>query len=99
MREGGLETFLHIDNHGFELFSQGLFPAIANLISLIVQLRPQQYELLIEKLDHPVIQARAAHHMIVSTQPLDRGMILQWITADSCNALIALAILPHVVHG
>ena len=93
VREGRLETFLHLDNHGFELVNQGLYPAIANLIDLIVQLRPQQYELLIENLDHPVIQARAAHHMIVSTQPLDHGKILQWITVDSCNALIALAIL------
>ena len=92
-REGRLETFQHLDNHGFELVHRGLHPAAGNLIELVIELRPEQFESLIEKLDHPVMQARAADHMIAAALSLNHRKALEWITKDSCDALVALAIV------
>ena len=92
-REGRLETFQHIDSHGFDLVHRALYPAIGNLLELVVELRPKLFESLIERLDHPVVQARAAYHMIAATRPLDHRATLRWIGRDSCDGLIALAIV------
>ena len=92
-RNGRLETFRHLDNHGLELVHSRLHPSIGNLINLVVELRPEQFETLIERLDHPVMQARAAHHMIAKVRPMDHRKTLLWITKDACDALIALAIM------
>ncbi len=91
-REGRLETFWHLDNHGFELVHRGLHLAVDNLIELVVKLRPELFESLIEMLDHPVVQARAADHMVAVALKVDYRKTLEWITEDSCDALIALAI-------
>ena len=92
--EGKLETFRNLEDHGIELVYYGLHPTAGNLIRLVLELRPERFEPLIERLDHPVIQARAAHHMTnAETQPLDSRGTLLWITEDSCDALVALAIL------
>ena len=92
-REGRLETFRHLDNHGFELVNRGIYPAVGNLIELVIELRPKQFESLIQRLDHPVVQARAAQHMIASDLSLNHRQTLEWITKDSCDALVALAIV------
>ena len=92
-REGRLETFRQIDSHGFDLVHRALYPAIGNLLELVVELRPKQFESFIEKLDHPVVQARAAHHMVAATRHLDHRATLQWIGRGSCDGLIALAIV------
>lgn len=92
-REGRLETFRHLDNHGFELVDRGIYPAVGNLIELVIELRPKQFETLIEELDHPVIQARAANRMIAADLSLNHRQTLEWITRDSCDALVALAIV------
>ena len=92
-RKGRLETFRHLDNHGLELVHRGLHPAAGNLIELVIALRPEQFETLIERLDHPVMQARAADRMIAATFPLKHRKTLEWITKDSCDALVALAIV------
>ena len=91
-REGRLETFWHLDSHGFELVHRGLHIAVDNLIELVVKLRPKLFESLIELLDHPVVQARAADHMVAVALKVDYRKTLEWITEDSCDALIALAI-------
>ena len=91
--EGRLETFQHLDNRGFELVHQGIHSVAGNLIELVIELRPEHFETLIEKLDHPVIQARAADRMIAAIFPLNHRKPLEWITKDSCDALIALAIV------
>ena len=90
-REGRLETFQHLDNRGFELVHRGIHPAAGNLIELVIGLRPEHFETLIERLDHPVIQARAADRMIAAS--LDHRKTLEWITGGSCDALVALAIV------
>ena len=91
-REGRLETFWQIHSHGFDLVHGALYPAIGNLLQLIVELRPEQFESFIEKLDHPVVQARAAYHMVAATRHLDHRATLRWIGRGSCDGLIALAI-------
>ena len=91
-REGRLETFWHLDNHGFELVHRGLHLAAGNLIELVIELRPEIFEALIQRLDHPVMQARAADHMVAVALKVDYRKTLEWITEDSCDALIALAI-------
>ena len=92
-REGRLETFYHLDSHGFDLVHQALYPAAGNLLELVIKLRPEQFRALIECLDHPVMQARAAHHMVLISRHSDHRTTLQWIGAESCDALIALAIV------
>ncbi|MYD60685.1 MAG: hypothetical protein F4W91_06565 [Gemmatimonadetes bacterium] len=77
---------------GLEDYVLKLFHQIGNLIELVVELRPELFESLIEILDHPVVQARAAYYLIDKTLPLDHRKTLGWITKDSCDALIALAI-------
>ena len=90
---GRLETFRHLDGHGFELVFTGLHAAAGRLIALLVALRPEQFKSLIARLDHPVMQARAAYHMLGAALPLDHRTALNWITADSCDDLVALAIV------
>ena len=93
VREGRLETFRHLDSHGFDLVHRALNPAAGNLLELVIELRPEQFGALLESLDHPVIQARAAHHMVSVSRHSDHRTTLQWIGAGSCDALIALAII------
>lgn len=92
-REGRLETFRQLDSHGLDLVHRALYPVIGNLLALVVELRPEQFESFVERLDHPVIQARAAHHMVAATRHLDHRATIRWIGHGSCDALIALAIV------
>lgn len=92
-REGRLETFQHLDSHGFELVHRALHPPAGNLVELVIDLQPERFESLIDRVDHPVMQARAAYHMVAATQALDHRTPSQWITENSCDALIALAIV------
>ena len=92
-RKGRLEAFRQLDSHGLDLVLQALHPAAGNLLALVVELRPERFESLIERLDHPVMQARATHHMVSAARHLDIRAIVQWIAHDSCDGLIALAIL------
>lgn len=91
--EGRLETFLHLDSHGFDLVRLALHPAAGNLLELVIELRPEQFGALVASLDHPVIQARAAHHMVSVSRHSDHRTTLQWIGTESCDALIALGII------
>ena len=92
-REGRLETFWHLDAHGFDLIHRALHPPVGNLIELVINLRPDLFESLIERLDHPVMQLRATFHMISTTRGSDLCKLLLWIAEESCDALIALAII------
>ena len=92
-REGKLETFRKLDTNGSKLVYQGLHRAGANLIELMIELHPDQFKSLIERLDHPVMQAWAACRILAVDRPLDHRKTLLWITEDSCDALVALAIV------
>lgn len=93
MRPGKLETFQHLDGLGFELVYEGLQSVAGNLIDLIVDLRPDQFESLIDNLGHPVMQARAANRAIGRTRLKQHRKPLQWINEDAGDALVALAIV------
>ena len=92
-REGRLETFQHLNSHGFDLVHRALHSPVGNLIELVIDLQPERFESVIERIEHPVIQTRAAHHMIAATRALDHRTPLLWIAKDSCDALVALAIV------
>lgn len=92
-REGNLETFQHLNNFGFELIQYALHGPTGNLIELVVELRPELFESLIEMLDHPVMQARAALHVITASRIENHRRPLEWISKNSCDALIALSIV------
>ena len=93
VRRGRLETFRDLYTYNSNLVLLGLHPAVDNLIRLVIQLRPRLLKSVIDRLDHPVIRARLADLMIIASEPADHREPLQWITADSCDALIALAIV------
>ena len=52
-REGRLKTFRELDSHGLDLVFQALHPMAGNLLALVVELRPERFESLIERLEHP----------------------------------------------
>ena len=91
--EGRLETFRHLEIHGFELVDRGLYPGAGNLIELVIELRPEQFESMIARLDHPVMQERVAQLVTDTALPLDHRKTLEWITEGSCDVLVALAIV------
>ena len=92
-REGRMETFRQLDSHGFELVHLALYPPAANLLALVVELRPDRFASLIDRLDHPVMQVRAAHHMIAVNRHSEDRAPLHWIANGRSDALIALAIV------
>ena len=92
-REGRLKTFRLLDSCGFKLVHQSLYHGAGNLIDLVVNLRPEIFASLIERLDHSVVQTRAAQRMISTTRRLDHRKSLQWIGKNSCDAMIALGIV------
>ena len=92
-REGRMETFQHLDSHGFELVHLALYPPAGNLLALVVKLRPDRFASLIDRLDHPVMQARAAYHMVAINRHSEDRATLCWIASGSSDALIALAIV------
>ena len=92
-RKGRLEFYRQLDSHGFDLVLRALHPAAGNLLALVVELQPEKFESMVETLDHPVVQARAAHHMVAATLHSDHRATLGWIAHGSCNGLIALAIV------
>ena len=92
-RKGRVETFLQLDSHGFHLFQLALYPPAGNLLALVVELRPDRFTFLIDRLDHLVMQARAAYHMVAANRHSDDRATLCWIANGSSDALIALAIV------
>ena len=93
MRKGRLETFRDLYTYNSKLVLLGLYPAVDSLIRIVIQLRPRLLKSVIKRLDHPVVRARLADLMIIASEPADHRKPLQWITADSCDALVALAIV------
>ena len=60
VRGGRIETFQNLANQGLRFVVGGLYRAIENLVELSVALRPDLFSLLVERLEHPVVQAKAA---------------------------------------
>ena len=91
--EGRLGKFRILSNHGFDLIHRAIHPPIANLIELVVDLRPDHLNILVERLDHPVMQMRASLHVIAKTRRKDHRTPLQWVTKNASDAMVALSIL------
>ena len=92
-QRGKLETFWNLDTYSYRLVHSGLHPAVENLIRLVVELRRELLQSMIKRLDHPAIQARVAGYMVTASDAFDHRQPLQWITKDSCDAEVALAIV------
>ena len=92
-KRGKLQTFWNLDTYSYRLVHSGLHPVVENLIRLVVRLRRELLQSMIRRLDHPVIQARVADYMVGASDALDHRQLLQWITKDSCDAAVALAIV------
>ena len=90
--KGALETFQKLVHQELGFVLGGLQPTVENLMDLSVTLRPDLLDCLIERLEHPVLQARAARCAIEAVRPSNHRATLDWIHADSCDALVALAI-------
>ena len=98
--EGTLQTFIRLDR---DSRSPGLhsclYPVVFNLTSLIVHLQPNRFQEVIRKLDHPIVQIHIAWHMIAVEKKisycsnLESIKALEWITKESCDSVIALAII------
>ena len=92
-RKGWLETFRQLDSHGFDLVQLALHPPAGNLLALVVELQPERFAFLIDSLDHQVMQARAAYHMVAVNRHPESRATLRWIANGSSDALIALTIV------
>ena len=97
--EGILRTFIRLERNGFELVHHGMYPVVLNLIHLIIHLRPDYFQKVIKRLDHPVVQIHVAYHKIAVEKQisyclnLESMEALEWITQESCDSVIALAIV------
>ena len=85
--------------HTFEQFINSdywLFSGVSNVIELLLILDHANFESLFQEISHPVIQVRAARCMIGDPNPSEYLKPLQWISSNSSDDLVALAIL-HVL--
>lgn len=92
-RDGRLEFYRRLDSHGLDLVLRALHSTVGNLLALVVELQPEKFQSTVERLDHPVVQARAAYHRVATTLHSDHSATLPWIAHGSCDGLIALAIV------
>ena len=93
VREGRIETFQNLMNHGLRFVVGSLHRTVENLIELSVALRPDLFSLLVERLEHPVVQAKAARCAVETDRRSNHRATLDWIQAGACPAQIALAIV------
>ena len=70
-----------------------LYSGVANVIELLVRLDPEYFYTVVDRIGHPVIQARAANSMIRMHICLEDEKPFQWITGGASDALVALAIV------
>ena len=97
--EGILRTFIRLERCGFELVHRGVYPIVLNLIHLIIHLRSDYFQKVIKRFDHPVIQIYVAYHKVAVEKQISHCLnlesmeALEWITQESCDSVIALAIV------
>ena len=75
-----------------DLGRPNLYRGVANVIRLIMTLRPDRFPELVEKVDHPIIQRRA---LFVVSRYLgaDRLQALDWLKGNPPEPVIAIAIV------
>ena len=89
--ERRLETLWRLRDHDWWLYS-----SVANMVELLVKLKPDHFYALIEGIGNPVIHLRAARCFIDRSAPSDHHGPLQWFSYSSSDALVALAIV-HIL--
>lgn len=95
-RDGLVAAFAQLEEQSLELVNQGLHPAVANLIDLVVELSSEPAPTLISRLEVPTMQARAARRIVAGIPDQDPGATLEWITEGAGEGVTALAIV-HVL--
>ena len=86
-----LETYWRLKDYDWYLYS-----SVANMIEFLVMLNPEHFYTLVQTIDHPVIQLRAARCITDRYADADHHMPLQWLTNKSTDSLVALAIV-HIL--
>ena len=90
--KGVVEAFARLEEQSLGSANEGLHPTVGNLIELMVELSPERFEFVLEGLQAPAMQLKAARHLASQRAP-EHGTPLTWITDRSCDAAIALAIV------
>ena len=72
------------------------YPSISNMVELLMKLNPDHFYTLVNEIDHPVIHLRAARCFIDMDASGDRHIPLQWLTHNSSDPIVALAIV-HIL--
>lgn len=91
--EGILQQYGNLRERGLDLVHHALHPAMGHLIELVVALRPDRFEHLMARMDHPIPRIRATESMAHQLRHTDHTKILLWIGPSACDPLIALGIL------
>ena len=89
---GEMDAFEYLDSRGLSLV-YCVRDEASNLIRVVLAIRPGRFRAMIERLDHPVLQACVAHHAVNEGGEVDYGRPISWIKRKSCAALVALAIV------
>ena len=67
--------------------------SVANMVELLVKLNPDNFNTLVESIDHPVVQIRAARCVVHEYDVADHYKPLDWLKNTPTDALVALAIV------
>ena len=70
-----------------------LYSGVGNVIKLLVRLDSEHFYTLVDRIDHPVIQVRAANCLIGTHNKLEDEKPFQWVAEGASDALVALAIV------
>ena len=92
-RDGKVQTFDELYAYNSNLVHFGIHENARNLMELIIDVEPDCFPSMIARLDHRVVQAWAADYISVRVGQTGYGRPLEWIAMDSCEELIALAIV------
>ena len=89
--ETKLETLRRLRDHDWWLHS-----GVANIVELLVKLKPHHFYTLIEEIDNPIIHLRAARCLIAHYAPSDQHTPLRWLTNSASDDLLALGVI-HIL--
>ena len=73
-----------------------LHSCVANMVELLVKLNPDNFPALIESIDHPVVQIRAARCVVDGYESAHHRKPLDWLSGTPTDALVALAAI-HIL--
>ena len=68
-----------------------LYPGVARIVNLVINLNPDSFYEIVDKIDHRMVQSHAANCLIYQDHS-DNRTPLRWLTRESSDELIALAV-------